>query len=197
MIYFYHLAAISFKSKSVHLIFFALLPQLVGICNVSLTLYALVRHRKALDQILPALSLVIALRGGIIPPVHDNVDIVHHRGCNDFQRRDVAMRVAFLALDCHLALHGGGGGGAGGAARPKNIKGGVGVDVEDLLMWIKGKTLASVSGSPGTTDRHDKLRFRLHLYRSRMLFVGVPPQGTGIALLVATIIQVIASEHLM
>ena len=30
------------------------------------------------------------------------------------------MRVAFLALDCHLALHGGDGGGAGGAARPKN-----------------------------------------------------------------------------
>ncbi len=37
MIYFYHLAAISFQSKSVPLIFFALLPWLVGIYNVGLT----------------------------------------------------------------------------------------------------------------------------------------------------------------
>jgi hypothetical protein len=73
----------------------------------------------------------------------------------------------------------------------------VGVDVKDLLTWVKGKTLASASNGPGTLDRHDKLRFRLHLYRSRMLFAGLPPQGTGVALLIATIVWVIVSVHLM
>jgi hypothetical protein len=73
----------------------------------------------------------------------------------------------------------------------------VGVDVKDLLMWIKGKTLASASGGPGTLDRHNELRFRLHLYWSRMLFTGLHPQGMGVALLIATILQVIVGMHLM
>jgi hypothetical protein len=70
-----------------------------------------------LDQILPALSLVVALGGGSSPPAHNNVDAFFHPGCDDFQHWYVAMRIAFLALDCHLTLQGGDGGGAGGAAR--------------------------------------------------------------------------------
>ncbi len=85
----------------------------------------------------------------------------------------------------------------GGRRAQKNFGRGVGVDVEDLLTWIKGKTLVSASGSPVTLDWHNKLRFRLHLYRLRMLFGGLPPQGTGVTLLVATIVRVIVGAHLM
>jgi hypothetical protein len=46
-------------------------------------------------------------------------------------------------------------------------------------------------------DRHNELRFQLNLYRSRMLFAGLPPQGMGAALLVATIVWVIVGAHPM
>ena len=79
MIYFYHLATISFQSNSVPLIFLALLPQLVGICNIGLALYALGKHGEALDRILPALLLVVALLGGSSPPTFNDVNVVHHQ----------------------------------------------------------------------------------------------------------------------
>jgi hypothetical protein len=80
----------------------------------------------------PHCPVLSHLGGDHPPPCTTTLTLFFHRGCDNFQRWEVALCVAFLALDCHLALHGGDGGGAGGAACPKNVRGGVGVDVWGL-----------------------------------------------------------------
>ena len=140
------------------------LDRLVGIHNLGLSRYASGYHAAALDAVLPPLShLVVARR----------------RGDDDSRAaRDVASRIAFLALDCHLALHGG----DSGLGLPPTMKGGgVEVDVDGLLAWIERGTDedaassavdAHPSSSSPSSGQHvaDELKFRLHLYRSRILF---------------------------
>jgi hypothetical protein len=199
LIYFYHLSAISFQQSK----FCALLPRLVRIYNVGLALYPLGRHCKVLNQILPALSLVVALGGGDHPPpTHNNVDVIFSLRLQQLPTlgRCNAPCVPGPGLPPHPAWGGRRRHRGGGAPKKRwRRRGGcrLGFDVEDLLPWIKGKTLASASGGLGLSDRRNELRFRLHLYRSRMLFSGLPPHLTGVTLIVATIIRVILGAHLM
>ncbi len=151
-----------------------------------------------LGKILPALLLVLTLRGGSSPPLRTTMStlcIIAAATTSNFRIwQCVSHSWPWTAT---LLCRGGQRQCGGGAMHPNNIGGGVGVDVKDLLMWIEGETSASASGGPGTSDRQNKLRFRLHMCWSKMLFAGLPPQGTGGALLVVTIIQVIVSAHLM
>ena len=118
----------------------------------------------------------------------------------------VTTRIAFLVLDCYfarLAAHAQAGVGSGGAGAVTPAV----ATAEEVLAWIESNMLSfaakfaapPVKGSEGedgdggvareeshsileqleSSDmKHDELRFRLHLYRSRMLLLRHDPKNT-------------------
>ncbi|KAL3809530.1 hypothetical protein ACHAXA_001261, partial [Cyclostephanos tholiformis] len=185
------------------------LHRLVGLYNFALTKYSSCSYVEALDVV--QLVLSTTLEGTKRDDAAAAVDRRRRRHDDDYiiRRRDIVTRIAFLAIDCYLALYAGDGRGP----PPSTIVGGGGggrcgakVDVEEILSWIE-KCLASSSSISSSSSsstpagvggmdedaivdassssfpshshsvRHssedaDELKFRLHLYRSRMLFVG-------------------------
>jgi hypothetical protein len=106
----------------------------------------------------------------------------------------MATRMAFLIMDCHLALHSGDGRGLGPITNKDQYdnNGDISIQMEDILLWIENNPLYVTSkkgnGSGGSGGgggsvhyewfQHDELKFRLHLYRSRMLFAGTSSSTT-------------------
>ena len=90
----------------------------------------------------------------------------------------MTIRILFLVMDCYFALHGGKGG--IGSVDNASVSG---INPEDILMWIEKHSLSLSSmvndGTQIDTNlssqyelfKHDELKFRLHLYRSRLLFL--------------------------
>ena len=90
----------------------------------------------------------------------------------------LTTRLGFLLMDCHLALHSGDGSSVGRLSPITNAD--ITIQMEDILLWIEKNSLF-VTSKLGDSVRsggyyewfqHDELKFRLHLYRSRMLFAG-------------------------
>jgi hypothetical protein len=96
----------------------------------------------------------------------------------------MTTRLAFLLMDCHLALHSGDGGAGLGPITDEDEAGNHGnitITMEDIIIWIEKNPLyvTSILGDTvGSLDQcrewfqHGELKFRLHLYRSKTLFVG-------------------------
>lgn len=175
--------------------------RLVILYNICLCHYADGKYLEAIHTILnPFLEVMKSIKvdsnGGVkITDLGEalDVDAAAAAAARDANNKDVpargylfmATRVAFLVLDCHLALHCGDGRGLGpittatGDFRNTEMR----IRMEDILMWIEKNTLHLTSKmgnfvvTGGGSDlydsfQHDELKFRLHLYRSKVLFAG-------------------------
>lgn len=164
--------------------------RLVIIHNRCLCHYANGKHREALNG---ALTPFIAVTKSIKVDSNGMVEIIDLGSAGTVSTATtvlgylfMATRMAFLIMDCHLALHSGDGRGLGPITNKDKFdnNGDIAIQMEDILLWIennplyvtskKGNASGGVGGGSAHYEwfQHDELKFRLHLYRSRMLFAG-------------------------
>ncbi|KAL7543045.1 hypothetical protein ACHAXR_012354 [Thalassiosira sp. AJA248-18] len=171
--------------------------QLVGFYNVCLSNYAAGNHQEALDVILsPFLAAMKSIEidsegvkavcegddaDGRSGETNDGDAALDKKG--DFSHIGylvMTTRIAFLVFDCCFALNGGNGTGLG----PIVAKGdnNATIAAEEILTWVEKYTLSLSTKGGDAIDhnlleqyesmKYDELKFRLHLYRSRILFLG-------------------------
>ena len=106
---------------------------------------------------------------------------------SNIETLSLAIRMAFLALDCYFALQQGGRSGTLGFVDNPSLSNTnpeeTSINPKEMLMWIEKYSLSLSSmvnnGTQQDTHlssqyelfKHDELKFRLHLYRSRLLFL--------------------------
>ncbi|KAL9182082.1 hypothetical protein ACHAXT_012425 [Thalassiosira profunda] len=162
--------------------------DLVGLYNICLSHYAAGRYGEALDAILgpflTAMKTIVVDDEGVKLNVGDEAVQADATGAlSPVAYLAVTTRIAFLLLDCQLALDGGKGMGIGLIVANKG-EDEVSISADKVLVWVEKNALAltakgdDVLGREGyETMKHEELKFRLHLYRSRMLFAGNKESG--------------------
>lgn len=170
--------------------------QLVGLHNVCLSHYANGNYQEGLDATLSPFidamkSIKVDSEGVKVNRREDTNTTAAANGTTSIGYLAMTTRIAFLILDCQFSLNGGNGTGLGPIVANKYGDDRVNITTEDILSWIE-KTALSIYTSKGEDAivdsrllerydslKYDELKFRLHLYRSRMLFLGNKDGGGG------------------
>mmetsp|Transcript_33514 Transcript_33514/g.81008 ORF Transcript_33514/g.81008 Transcript_33514/m.81008 type:complete len:915 (-) Transcript_33514:117-2861(-) len=167
--------------------------RLVAVYNVCLSQYAAGHYQEALDGILdPFLAAMESIQGdsdAVKMKAGDDTNIDASGDKKKELRRSIGhlfmtTRIAFLVLDCHMAFHGGNGLGMGPiSSKGASVDGGneVSIQAEEVVTWIENNALSLTAKGSDAFDHglldeyesftHDEVKFRLHLFRARMLFL--------------------------
>jgi tetratricopeptide (TPR) repeat protein len=135
--------------------------RLVATYNLGLVHYSSGKIDEALNAVLPDLHKIISRKT-------EDSD-----GADTPGLIAVAVRIAFLVLDCIVRKHGGDG---SGVLPPSFILDNkeMNLDPQAILKWLENSAIQSIgeAGSGGAATNKDELKFRVHLYRSKLLFIG-------------------------
>lgn len=164
--------------------------ELVATYNLALTHYSSRKVDEALQAIAPLL-LSSMMRIDEMSKTNDSdINNTAESGRIDASTRCIVMvtRMAFLALDCILSRHDGDGRGVASFTVANVVENGgaeAKLTAEELLAWVEKHALHLNNGGSSSgrgqqqqaleeyaTFKKDEIKFRLHLFRSRMLFLG-------------------------
>jgi hypothetical protein len=136
--------------------------QLVVTYNLGLVHYSSGKTDEALNAVLPYLHKIISHKA-------EDDDNTYATGL-----MAVAVRIAFLVLDCIVRKHDGDGLGILPLRFTLDEKD-MNLDPQDILIWLEKNAIQS-TGEAGdvcsTAINKDELKFRVHLYKSKLLFIG-------------------------
>mmetsp|Transcript_17341 Transcript_17341/g.38374 ORF Transcript_17341/g.38374 Transcript_17341/m.38374 type:complete len:726 (+) Transcript_17341:129-2306(+) len=155
----------------------------ISMYNTALSQYATCDYRKAirtmLDSDLDGIARIKLDEG--------RIQLIEMKGAANIDERqhlaltvaylDICARLVFLLMDCQLRI----GEGSGTGVPDMEATNGESFSIEEKVRWLEASVL-NVTKNPSEllkealshheSLRHDEVKFRLHVYRSRLLFEG-------------------------